>query len=145
MHLQTGQLVRVALHGVARGRVRRRSTGIFPSVAITVVVDAPVRDLVSRQRFYELVVSIDKASDPLVGLDILYVVQDLATQILAGVEASEYLRIIRHTLCLPIDQLKAIKQICGGNGGLCNSRSHVVLFSGEIKRLALTAATLAFL
>ena len=110
---------------------------MLPSVAVTVVVDASIRDFVRSQRFHKLVVSVDKAPNPVIRLDVLDVVQDLPTQILASLEAADNFLVFRYTLCLSIDQLEAIEQVCRCDGGLGEGSGHVLLFTGQIEGLAL--------
>ena len=64
-------------------------------LAITVVVDASVRDLKRSQSLHQLVISIDETPNPLVGLNVLNVVKNTSPQVFARLESLDDFRVLR--------------------------------------------------
>lgn len=89
---------------------------IIPRVAVAIVVHATVHDLKGNECLDKLVVSVDQTADPLIGLNVLDVEEDLPAQALASFEPAENLRILGYSLCLAVNQLEAVEQVRGGDG-----------------------------
>lgn len=62
--------------------------------AITIVVDASVRDFVGSQSLDQLVISIDQTADPLVRLNVLNVVKNTSPQVFARFESLDDFRVL---------------------------------------------------
>ena len=84
-------------------------------VAVAVVVDALVHDLVRHQRLDQLVVRCQQPPDVLLALHQLDVAQDLPPQLLADVEAVAALGVVGDTLVLAVDELESVDQIRAGD------------------------------
>ena len=82
-------------------------------IAIAVVIDTSVVDLVGCQCLHQLVISIDQATNPFIALYVQNVVKNTSAQVLAGFESLDDLWVLGWPLCFSIDQLQAVKKIGG--------------------------------
>ena len=104
-------------------------------VAVAVVVDALVHDLVCHQRFDEFVVGCQQPADVLLAFDQLDIAQDLSPEFLAYLKPVSALRIVRDPLILAIDELEGVDEVCAGHVGRRDCLEHLAFLLFKAERL----------
>lgn len=108
---------------------RRPISGELLVLAIAIVLDALVHNLIRHERLDEIVICREQATYPLVTLDELDVPQNLAAQQLARLEATHDLGIVAHAAALAVHALQRVDEIGGRHGRRRNGLEDLALFA----------------
>ena len=126
-------------------RSLRTSRCMLLVLAIAVVLDALVHDLVRHERLDEIVIRREQAAYPLVALDELDVPQDLAAQQLARLEAAHDLGVVAHPALLAVHELQRVDEVGGRHGRRRDGLQDLALFALQAEWRVGSAARLLLL